>query len=312
MPILRLNAGPDGLALHGSPAPALAALHRAARGTGPVIILVHGFKYDPHCEACSPHNTIFGRDPSSGRGIHMPWLPDLGFGTDDADEGLAIAFGWHAGSNLWRAARSARSAGTLLAQAIRAIRAQSPGRSINIITHSMGSEVIFAALYDLRARDVARIVTLMAATYASRALTAMTTPAGRTAELFNVTSRENDAFDYMYERLIAPPVTGDRAMGAGLNVPNVVNIQLDCPRTLSDLTAFGGHIAPPARRVCHWSGYTRPGALQFYARAMRQPDTVPLPALRAALPPGPAPRWSRVFVRPKPALSLPARQKAAS
>ena len=116
----------------------------------------------------------------------------------------------------------------------------------------------------------------------------------------------------MYERLIAPPQRGDWAMGNGLDLPNAVNIQLDCLRTLDTLPRFGGHVAPPGRRVCHWSGYTRPGALRFYARALRDPAAVPLPALRAALPAAVAPRWSRMFARPKLPLTLPVARKTAS
>mgnify|MGYP001794854871 FL=1 len=312
MPILRLNASPDGLTLHGSPAPALPALRRAAKGAGPVMILIHGFKYDPDCRPCSPHATIFGRDTHPDRSTHVSWLRHLGFGTGKRDEGLALAFGWRARGNLWRAERSARSAGRHLGHVIGELRALNPDRPVHVITHSMGSEVIFEALQMLRPGDISRIVTLTAATYASRAMAAMEMPAGRAAELFNITSRENDIFDFMYERLIAPPVRGDWAMGIGLDLPNAVNIQLDCIRTLNTLPHFGGHIAPPGRRVCHWSGYTRPGALRFYARALRQPDAVPLPALRAALPPAVAPRWSRMFAAPQWGLSLPMGQKAAS
>ena len=312
MPILRLNAGPEGLSLHGSPAPALPALRRAARGTGPVMILIHGFKYDPDRRPCSPHHTIFGREAHPARATHGSWLRHLGFGTGLRDEGLALAFGWRARGNLWRAERSARAAGQHLAQVIRDMRTLNPDRPVHAITHSMGSEVIFEALHALRPGDISRIVTLTAATYASRAIAAMQTPAGRAAELFNITSRENDVFDFMYERLIAPPARGDRAMGKGLDLPNAVNVQLDCLQTLDTLPRFGGHVAPPGRRVCHWSGYTRPGALRVYARALRAPEAVPLPALRAALPEASAPRWSRMFAPPQGAPSLPLGQKAAS
>lgn len=298
MPILRLNAGPSGLWIHGSPAPALPALRRAARGVGPVILMIHGFKYDPDCSACSPHATIFGYNAHPERPTHSAWLRHLGFGTGARHEGLAIAFGWRARGNLWRAERSARVAGQHLAEVISEIRAQAPARPIHAVTHSMGSEVIFEAVQRLQPGDVSRIVTLTGATYASRAVAAMQSPAGRGAELFNITSRENDVFDFMYERLIAPQVRGDRAMGIGVDLPNAVNIQLDCGRTLRALPRFGGHIAPSDRRVCHWSSYTRPGALRFYARVLRCVEEVPLAGLRAALPPGMAPRWSRMFARP--------------
>ncbi|MEL6452502.1 MAG: alpha/beta hydrolase [Pseudomonadota bacterium] len=312
MPILRLNAGPAGLVLHGSPAPALPAIRTAARGSGPVMILVHGFKYDPDCTPCSPHTTIFRPATETTKQDHVQWLRHLGFGTGDADEGLAVAFGWRARGNLWRAERAARAAGQHLAQVIAEIRALAPHRPVHAITHSMGSEVIFEALHSLPAGAVQRIVTLTGASYASRAVAAMETEAGRTAELLNITSRENDLFDFLFERLIAPPVKGDWAMGIGLDLPNAVNIQLDCPRTLAVLTRFGGHIAPPQRRICHWSSYTRAGVLRFYARALRQPDKVPLHPMQQVLPAAVAPRWSRMFARPRLTLGLPPVQKPAS
>ncbi|MEX0308750.1 MAG: alpha/beta hydrolase [Tateyamaria sp.] len=312
MPILRLNSGPDGLSLHGSPASARSALNAAAAGTGPIMVLVHGFKCDPGCAGCSPHATIFGRTPHPDKQDQTQWLRHLGFGTGDRDEGLAIAFGWRARGNLWRAQRSARVAGQHLANVIRTIREKAPHRPIHAITHSMGSEVVFEALQALQPHDMDRIIALTGASYASRAAAAMQTPAGRSAELFNITSRENDMFDFLFERLITPPVRGDWAMGAGVDLPNAVNVQLDCPRTLAILTRFGAHIATPRRRICHWSSYTRPGALRFYAHTLRDPEAVPLAALKHTLPAATTPRWSRMFALPQMPAPLRWDQKAAS
>jgi len=312
MPILRLNAGPDGLVLHGSAASALSAIRTAAAGTGPVMVLIHGFNYDPDGAGCSPHASIFNPGPHHHHPKKSPWLRHLGFGTGNSHEGLAIAFAWRARGDLWRAERSARAAGRNLADVIRMIRFRAPERPIHVISHSMGSEVIFEALQTLPAGAVQRIIALSGATYASRAAAAMQMPAGRAAELFNITSRENDVFDFMFERLIAPPVRGDWAMGGGIDLPNAVNIQLDCACTLAALTQFGGYIAPALRRMCHWSGYTRPGALRFYARVLRSPDDVPLRAVRQVLPEVVAPRWSRMFARPHLTFALPPARKSAS
>lgn len=312
MPILRLNAGPDGLVLHGSPAAALPAIRTSAKGTGPIMVLIHGFKYDPDSNDCSPHATIFGTQLHQHRAGHVQWLRHLGFGAGDANEGLAVAFGWRARGNLWRAERSARAAGRHLADVISLLKQCAPERPIHVISHSMGCEVIFEALQTLAPHTVQRIIALSGATYASRATAAMQSAAGRTAELFNITSRENDVFDFMYERLIAAPVAGDWAMGSGLDLPNVVNIQLDCTRTLAALTRFGAHIAASQRRMCHWSGYTRPGVLRFYAHALRNPDAVDMRKVQDVLPDVVAPRWSRMFARPALSLALPMAQKTAT
>ncbi|MEL7133727.1 MAG: hypothetical protein AAGK77_15105, partial [Pseudomonadota bacterium] len=107
-------------------------------------------------------------------------------------------------------------------------------------------------------------------------------------------------------------VPHDRALGAGVSLPHTVNIQLDCPQTLTALKGFNAHITGPRRRICHWSGYTQPGALRFYARALRHPDIVSLDALQVALPNASAPRWSRMFAVPQVPVHLPLRQKTAS
>ena len=92
MPILRLNAGPGGLTVHGSPAAALPAVRNAARGTGPIMVLIHGFKYDPEDMACSPHTSIFGTEMHHHKDGNVQWLRHLGFCSGNANEGLAIAF----------------------------------------------------------------------------------------------------------------------------------------------------------------------------------------------------------------------------
>lgn len=314
MPILRLNAGPTGLTLNGSPGSVRSAigsgLRSPAMGSGPVIILIHGCKYDPASPAFSPHSRIFAMQ--ARRSSMTCWPGALGFGAGDPDEGLAIAFGWPARGHLWRALRSAHVAGLQLGRVINDLKAIAPQRPVHVVTHSMGSEVILSALHALPAGAVQRIVTLSAASYVSCAVNALQTPAGRVAELFNITSRENDLFDSLYERLIAPPEHGDGAMGRGLNLANAVNIELDCPQTLAALRMFGAQIAPARRRVCHWSSYTRPGALPFYARALRRPHSVPLPALRDALPLNPTPRWTRMLARPRFSFALPMTHKTAS
>lgn len=312
MPILRLNAGSEGLRVHGSPACAQSALQTAARGLGPVIVMIHGFKYDPDYVPCSPHSTIFALNTRPDRTDDVLWPRHLGFGTGRADEGLALAFGWRARGNLWRAQRASKAAGLQLAEAIALIRKAAPRRPIHIVTHSMGSEVAFAALETLPAGSVQRIVALTGASYISRAKAALQSPAGQTCEFFNVMSRENDLFDFLYERLLAPPVPRDRAIGCGLSLENAVNIQIDSKSTLEALTAFGARIAGPARRICHWSGYTRPGALPFYARLMRMPQQTRLKDLQDALGARPQQRWSRLTVVARNEAPLPGLQKAAS
>ena len=246
MPVLRVNAAPDGPCLHLTHAPLRPALITAARGTGPIIVMIHGYSYNPDLPDHCPHRTLLRRDGA--------WLRQMGFGMGDPDEGLALGFGWNARGSVWKAARRARVAGGQLGRVLRILHHAAPHRPIHLMTHSMGAEVAMAALHVLPRGAVARLLTLTPATYRSTADDALRAPAGRALEWINVASR------------------------------------------------FGAQIAPPTARICHWSGYTRPGALGFYNRLLRDPARVPLSALQAPLPSAPA-RWR---------LSLPGWQKAAT
>ncbi len=307
MPILRINATRQGLALHRRARPVKAALPHALVGDGPIIVMIHGYKYRPGCPVHCPHRSIFAMDPARGADA---WPRHLGFGLGNADEGLAIGFGWDARSPfLHHVYERARAAGWQLAGLLSEIHARAPHRPIHLMTHSMGSEVAFEAIQHVAPGTVHRMVSLTGASFQQTALLTMESPAGRCVELINVTSRENDVFDWLFEWLVRAPKPGDRAMGQGLTARNIVTVQLDNARHLEALAALGSQIAPPRRRVCHWSGYTRPGVLRFYAHALRRPEAMPL-HLMAPTPP--APRWSRILARiHRPAL-LPEPIKGAT
>ncbi|MEO0390348.1 MAG: alpha/beta hydrolase [Pseudomonadota bacterium] len=304
MPVLRLNATAEGLHPHRSRSCPHTMLKNAARGAGPIIVMVHGFKYLPGDPAHCPHQSIFAQTQAHA----TTWLPHLGFGSGSAQDGLALAFGWDARGLLWDVHTQARHAGRALGRTIGDLKSAAPHRPLHIITHSMGSEVALEALRHLPAHSVDRVVTLTAASYQGAAEAALAAPAGRTCELINVVSRENDVFDVMYEMLITPDRRGDRAMGSGLSAPNAVTIQIDCPQTLRALTRFSGPIAAPSRRICHWSAYTRPGLLGFYNALLRTPSRVPL----SALPRANSRRFSRLFAVPRVTSHLPGAMKGAS
>ena len=69
----------QGLAMHGSALPVADTIRDTARGTGPVILMIHGYKFEPgHPDHC-PHAHIF-----SLRSDHANW----GW-TDRRRDGLA-------------------------------------------------------------------------------------------------------------------------------------------------------------------------------------------------------------------------------
>jgi pimeloyl-ACP methyl ester carboxylesterase len=262
------------------------------------MIMLHGYKYAPGHRLHCPHSRIFSM-ASDG------WPPALGFGTGRADEGLGIAFGWSSRASLRAAHGQARALGEPLARVIRILRTRAPERPVHVIAHSLGSETALSCLAHLPGGSVDRMLLLTGASYRAHAALMLQSPAGRTAEVFNVTSRENDLFDTLFEKLVTPLDPLDGALGRGIDAPNVLNLQLDCPETLATLAQLGLPVAPSERTVCHWSSYTRPGVMGFYRALMREPSRLPLPMLAARLPAEQAPRWSRLRAFPEKDPALP-------
>lgn len=310
MPLIHVNTGPTGPVLHdgaGDPARALPGL---LQGRGPVILMVHGFKYAPNHATECPHDHIFSLSPERACFKVRSWPGGLGFGSGSPEEGLGIGFGWHARGNIWRAYAAAAQAGVQLADLVMMIRAVSPDRPIHAVAHSLGARVVLSALAHLPEGALHRLILLAGAEFGQRATEALATPAGRAAEVINITSRENDFYDFLLECLIPAPRRGDRSLGLALPTgPNVLNLQMDHPGTLAVLARAGFVIAPPAARVCHWSPYTRPGVFGLYNSLLRRGPDLPLSALRAALPCVSEPRWSRLLTLPELRLSLPMGRK---
>ena len=286
-----------GLRWHNTGLSARQRLGDVARAQGPAIIMVHGYKYDPvqanHC----PHAKLFSKKP--GR-----WPDALGYGHGDPQEGIGIALGWDARGPLWKVHQRAAKLGESLAVLISLLHLQNPHRPVHVISHSLGCETALSSLSHLPANSVDRMVLLTGASYASQAVRMLDTPAGRSTQVFNITSRENDLFDYAFEQLVPAPQKGDVAIGQGIASPNAVTMQLDCPKTLGTLGTLGFAVAPSQRRICHWSAYKRPGVMAFYKSLLRDDHSPSIAALGQLLPAFPAPRWSRM-IRPKNPRVLP-------
>ncbi|MFU8777421.1 MAG: alpha/beta hydrolase [Roseovarius sp.] len=310
MPLIHVNTGPTSPVLHdgaGDPAQRLPDL---LRGNGPVILMVHGYKYAPHHATECPHDHIFSLSPERTCFKVRSWPAGLGFGAGATDEGLGIGFGWPARGNIWRAYAAAAEAGAQLAQLVMMIRTARPDRPIHAVAHSLGARVVLSALPHLPEGAIQRLILLAGAEFGQRAAEALATPAGRGVEVINITSRENDFYDFLLECLIPAPRRGDRSLGLALpDSPKVLTLQMDDPGTLAALNRAGFAIAPPAARICHWSPYTRPGVFALYNSLLRRGPDLPLSALRAALPATFAPRWSRLMTLPELSLPLPMGRK---
>lgn len=300
MPIIRINATGDTLTLHNSPQSPFSLLCQTRHIQGPVILMSHGYRFRPGLATACPHQHFLSLPRTSSPTSFCSWPRQLGFGTGLQTEGLGIAFGWNARGSFWGALRRAHEAGRVLAELIRELHHLNPRRPIHFIGHSVGTELALEALHHIRPGSLNRIISLTGAAYQSRALRALATPAGRRAEFINITSRENDLFDFLYECLIPPPEQGDRSIGSGLTAPNAITLQLDCPDTLNHLAHHAFAIHASRRRFSHWSSYTRPGALQVYQALLRSPNALSLADLRSGIPPLPQRRWSRLFAWAEP------------
>ncbi len=298
MPMLRITMTQDGARLHDARAPLRPALRRAlAAAPGPVTVMVHGYKYLPGHPIHCPHDSIFSQTPRLPSRKVISWPRRLGL-RDQPGEGLGLSIGWSARGTIWDAYDRAEHAGTALAGVLSDIRTLAPDRSVHLLGHSLGARVALCAIRDALPGAVTRAVLLAAAVYGQTAQEALGSEAGRKTQVLNVTSRENDFYDFLMERLVAPTHTGDRMLGHGsLSLPNMVTLQLDDPQSLAALSRSGFPIAQPTARICHWSPYLRSGVFALYRAYLS--GVMPQHQLRALLPVAPAPRWSRLMPFPQ-------------
>lgn len=264
----------------------------------PTVIMVHGYRFSPDHPRYDPHRHILALDPDVAHRRILSWPRALGFDNTTApDQGLAIAFGWRARGTLRGAYHRAGLAGWQLAQLIATISAPAK-RQIALIGHSLGARVILSALPHIPGKMVGRIILLAGAEFRNAAAAALDSPAGQTAEVLNITSRENDIFDFGLELFVA--AARQQALGLGLREPhpNWIDIQLDDLETLRMLASLGFPMNSQAARMSHWSPYLREGVFDFYRTALFQPWALPLNLLRRRLPGAIQPRWSRLLAAP--------------
>ena len=293
MPILRINAIGSVPELAGTSGTGITLAKALLENAGrrPVLIMVHGYRYSPKHVHLDANNFILQDGDKEG------WPHQMGYGTDTADQGICIAFGWDAGGTIWRAAHEAGRAGLALAVLIRHLAHLGAG-PVNIIAHSLGARVALACLHHLAPGMINRMVMMTGAELRSTAECALQTPAGQSTQVLNVISRENDVFDCLYEWLLVPLRFGARTLGAGLDLPHCLTAQIDNPHHLAGLRSLGFPTADGTRRMCHWSTYLRPGLFALYGAFLGPDATISFVDLRAALPNTLTRRWSRLLAAP--------------
>ena len=279
MALLRINAhGEHPVPAHG-PVPLNQQLATALGGTGPVIIMVHGFKFSPFEPSACPHRHIFALSTYGAK--QRSWPTGLGFSGHSSEEGTCIAFGWHARGWIWQAVRQSHKAARALARLVRQVSRVAPQRPIHLVGHSLGARLCLRALSYLERGDVARVLLLSAAAFRNEAQHSLRTDAGRSAEFINITSRENRLYDLTFKALLRPHLPISAPLRAGLrNQPNWVDIPIDRLTTQTHLATLGYALGPGLCRMCHWSTYTRAGIFALYRDLLRAQPPVPLSQLR--------------------------------
>ncbi|MCH2163437.1 MAG: alpha/beta fold hydrolase [Marinovum sp.] len=240
-----------------------AAVASALEATdGPVTFMVHGYKYAPgHSDACPFHGLFGAQDPAKKKRIR-PWPNHLG------SDGLLIGLGWQARGTPQTAYRRAAEAAIALAALIKLIHRHAPKRDQHVLAHSLGARVALQAFHYVPKKALSSMILLAAAEYRGSAEAALGSKGAQDVDVLHVTSGENGFFDFLFERVIPSPQRGDRAIGAR-DVGHAQTLLLDSPDALQALADLGYPIAPPSRRVCHWSVYLRPGVFKLYRALIR-------------------------------------------
>lgn len=279
MALVRINLAGAELVEHATGRQATVALSRHTGDTGPVVIMIHGYKFSPFETSHCPHDHILAQRDAHHCWKAKSWPQALGINSSSPDI-LGIAFGWSARGSIWQAYHRAEEPGRALARLIRHLRQTMPNRPIHILAHSLGARVALSALPRLPAHALDRLVLLAGAEFHATALEVIDTPAGQTCEVISVTSRENRPYDRLLERALATSYSG-RAIGSQPPTrPNWLNLPLDDARVLDGLSDMGHDIAPPQRWFCHWSSYLRPGVFSLYTALVVSQHPMPVSQLR--------------------------------
>lgn len=250
----------------------------------PVVIMTHGLRYCPSDPENDPHQLILSPEDTGRCWKAVSWPQSL-----NLTDGMTIGFGWSARKSVWNAYHEAPQAARDLAQLVRHIREASPDRPIHMIGHSLGARVILQSLPHVQAGDVQRAVLLSPAEFADNARAALDCPAGRSAEVFSILSRQNTAFDLLLRA--AMPHLGATLGRAGPQQYNWLDLRIDHAPSRRALEAFGHRVADNSRRVCHWSGYLRDGVWPFYRDLLTRPDLTPMGMLAAHMAVPDRPDW---------------------
>lgn len=313
-----ISAAEDGLRPAAAGGDLEAGLGRSLRDAGPdapVVVLVHGYRFTPDRHGSDPHRSLFAFRPRRLDRKTRSWPEGLGFANDAGGTGLCVGFAWPARAahlpSLLACGRTgfaevydrAGALGPRLAELVALLQRLAPGRPIDLVAHSLGARVALAALPHL-AVPPGRMILLGAAELEPRVLEFLGRARGA-PEIYNVTARANDLYDWIFECFVPRRGWGERAVGGGLKAAPAtwIDLQLDRAEVTEWVNAQGIALPAPAARLCHWSFYTREGAFALYQAILRRRPGWDVGTLRAAACFAQEPRWSRLV--PRRRLALP-------
>ncbi len=286
MTLLRLSASGSSAAPVGPRALGDALEHALSElpPGAPVVIMIHGYKFSPRSYRHTPHRHILALRTSKRAPRLISWPRHMRM-ANGPENGLVVAFAWHARGSVWRAHDRAPAAAQALADVIKRIKARRNG-PLDIMAHSLGARVALSALEQSDANSINRIILMSGAVFRSDAQRALDSPAGQTAEVINTTSPENWLFDHLFANLVRPFAFWDTPISAGLRKSrrNWLDIAVSDPATCIALAQLGFRIGLPRKRICHWTGYLRPGLFPLYRALLQNRESWPLHRLREALP----------------------------
>lgn len=237
------------------------------RPGAPVVVMVHGFLFDPRQavgddpkESDNPHGRLYhfveGDEGEEQRHHTSSWPLHLGFSLDDVtgSQGFAIAFGWHSQpgfasslinhfQNFYaRAYDYAGQTAWVLVHVLDRLSQVLPGHPIDLFCHSLGSRVVVRALQmacsyrpSLLPR-LGRVLLLGGAEYVVEAQVMMRRLLDGNFQslpsFYNIVSRENDVLDKLGENF-GPrtfgnsQVIGHNGLEAGQKNPNWMDLRID-------------------------------------------------------------------------------------
>ena len=254
---------------------------RRQSGTPPVVIMVHGYSHHPHLPHANPARDIFAADTNAAPTRSTSWPLAMGF--DQPSSGLCIPFAWPGridrNATPWQRLnrfttiyQRASEAGHGLSRLITWVREVSPHALISVLAHSLGARTATTAVLKAPPNSVTRLILLGGAMFASEARAARNHSPDTC--IFNVTARENDLFDWLFEAIAPRDLHDDHGLGIGIGGPrpNWHDIQIDHPDLLRILAGSGIGFAAPRQTISHTGFYDRPGVMAFYHRLLTTGD----------------------------------------